>query len=209
MSRLDLYAAHGHFNPASDPKLSPLNAENRPPVVDFINAHARGLTALRTLHYTAHSPWRFTTFNLNGEKTFNANVGMYYGWQDIRGYDSIIPRQYAQFMDQIAPQEDELLYNRIAPLYNNTAGETYAYLDNPLLDLLNVKYVLTEHYIPNPKWQEVYRDKSIGVYENKEVMDRAFIVPEAQVAAVDQQPLLKTDFTTLSLLKMRQPSRTR
>ncbi|CAN5689842.1 hypothetical protein BH10CHL1_BH10CHL1_13720 [soil metagenome] len=182
----DLYAAHGHFNPASDPKLSPLEPANRPAVVDFINAR-------EAVNGTSHSPWRFTTFNLAGEKTFNANVGMYYGWQDIRGYDSIIPRQYAQFMEQIAPQANELLYNRIAPLYNNPSGETYAALDNPLLDLLNVKYVLTEHYIPNPSWQEIYRDKSIGVYENQEVMDRVFIVPEAQVAAVDQQPLLKTD----------------
>ncbi|MCX6049685.1 MAG: flippase [Chloroflexi bacterium] len=182
----DLYAAHGHFNPASDPKLSPLEPANRPAVVDFINAR-------EAVTNTAQSPWRFTTFNLAGEKTFNANVGMYYGWQDIRGYDSIIPRQYAQFMEQIAPQADELLYNRIAPLYNNPSGETYATLDNPLLDLLNVKYILTEHTIPNPSWQEVYRDQSIGVYENKEVMARVFIVPEAQVAAADQQPLLKTD----------------
>ncbi len=189
----DLYAAHGHFNPASDPQLSPLNAANHPPVVDFINAREGLNNTPPSALSTPHSPWRFTTFNLAGEKTFNANVGMYYGWQDIRGYDSIIPRQYAQFMEQIAPQANELLYNRIAPLYNNTSGETYAALDNPLLDLLNVKYVLTEHYIPNPSWQEIYRDKSIGVYENKEVMDRVFIVPEARVAAVEQQPLLKTD----------------
>jgi hypothetical protein len=75
---------------------------------------------------------------------------MYYGWQDVRGYDSIIPRQYAEFMQQIQPQANELLYNRIAPIYAQPGGDVYAALDNPLLDLLNVKYVLTEHAIPTP-----------------------------------------------------------
>ena len=53
-----------------------------------------------------------------------------------------------EFMDRIAPQENELLYNRIAPLYSNVTGDPYALLDNPLLDLLNVKYVLTEQRDP-------------------------------------------------------------
>ena len=87
---------------------------------------------------------------------------MYYGWHDIRGYDSVIPRQYVQFMDRLAPQENELLYNRIAPLYSNVTGDPYALLDNPLLDLLNVKYVLSERVIPNPSWQEIYTRRSRG-----------------------------------------------
>ncbi|MFN8489267.1 MAG: oligosaccharide flippase family protein [Caldilineaceae bacterium] len=190
---LDLYVAHGHFNPASDPKLSPLNAENRPPVVDFINKREGIDNIPHSALRTPHSLWRFTTYNLPGEKTFNANVGMYYGWQDIRGYDSIIPRQYAEFMNHLVPQANELLYNRIAPLYSNAAPENYAILDNPLLNLLNVKYILTEHYLPNPGWQQIYRDKAIGVYENKNVMPRTFIVPAARVTPPDQQPLLQTD----------------
>ncbi len=138
-------------------------------------------------------PWRFTTFDMPGEKTFNANVGMYYGWQDVRGYDSIIPRQYVDFMERIAPQENELLYNRIAPLYSNVTGDPYALLDHPLLNLLNVKYLLTEHFVPNPQWQEIYRDEAIGVYENQDVMPRVFLVPEARVVPAEEQPLTETD----------------
>ena len=70
-------------------ELSPLNPDAIPPSVRFLNEQpqreADGLT-----------PWRFTTFNVPGEKTFNANAGMYYDWQDIRGYDSTIPAQYAR-----------------------------------------------------------------------------------------------------------------
>ncbi|MGL4649138.1 MAG: oligosaccharide flippase family protein, partial [Caldilineaceae bacterium] len=145
--------------------------------------------------------WRFTTFNLPGEKTFNANVGMYYGWQDLRGYDSIIPRQYVALMERIAPQGDELLYNRIAPLYATPGGDPYAVLDNPLLDALNVKYILTEHTIPNGSWEEVYRDAAIAVYRNREAAPRALIVPAAQVIPAAEQPLTTTDLRSTLFLE--------
>jgi O-antigen/teichoic acid export membrane protein len=195
---LDLFVAHGHFNPASDPSLSPRSPQGTPPVVTFLNEREAQLAAASPLGPADVGPanagtWRFTTFNVPGEKTFNANVGMYYGWHDLRGYDSIIPRQYAELMSRIQPQDDELLYNRIAPLYAEQGGDVYAVLDNPLLDLLNVKYVLTEHAIPNPAWREIYRDASIGVYENTEVLPRVILIPEARVLPADQQPLTETD----------------
>ena len=191
----DLYWAHGNFNPSAPVELSPISEAGTPPVVNFIQARepwpsqadaqiANGLPLM---------PWRFTTFNAPGEKTFSANVGMYYGWHDLRGYDSIIPRQYVALMDQIAPQANELLYNQIAPLYSQPGGDVYAVLDNPLLDLLNVKYILTEHHIPNPSWVEVYRDEAIGVYENRQAYPRAWIVPQAQVMDAAAQPLLTSD----------------
>ncbi len=187
LTLVDLYAAHGRFNPASDPALSPLVPENIPPVVRFLNERENVSDAQLS------TPWRFTTFNLPDEKTFNANVGMYYGWQDVRGYDSIIPRQYTEFMERIAPQANELLYNKIAPLYSNVSAEPYAVLDNPLLDLLGVNYVLTTHYLPNPSWREVYRDEAIAAYENLEVLPRVQIIPTAQVSPLDQQPLTTSD----------------
>ncbi len=182
---LDLYAAHGRFNPAADVALSPLRAEGTPAVVTFLEEREAEEGA----------PWRFTTFNLPDEKTFNANAGMYYGWHDLRGYDSIIPRTYVDLMQQIAPQEGELLFNRIAPLYaqGGEAGDPYAVLEDPLLDALNVKYVLTEHTIPNASWQEVYRDEAIAVYENREVLPRAWIVPEARMAPAGGEPLAASD----------------
>ena len=35
----------------------------------------------------------------------NANVGWLYGLQDVAGYDSIIPKQYVDYMEQIEPQD--------------------------------------------------------------------------------------------------------
>ncbi|RIK35943.1 MAG: hypothetical protein DCC55_28835, partial [Chloroflexi bacterium] len=199
---LDLFATHGRFNPASDPALSPLNPDNVPPVVKFLNEReGRDSCQLTIDNCQLLTDWRFTTFNVPGEKTFNANVGMFYGWQDVRGYDSVIPRQYVNFVEQIAPQADELLYNRIAPLYSNPGGDVYAVLDNPLLDLLNVKYVLTEHYVPNPGWREIYRDEGIAVYENLEVLERVFITPAAQVVLTGEQPLPESDLSSVVFLE--------
>jgi O-antigen/teichoic acid export membrane protein len=187
---LDLFLAHGQFNPASDPALSPWTEQGTPPVVKFINER-EGLDAPRPSPFAPD--WRFTTFNAPGEKTFNANAGMYYGWHDVRGYDSIIPRQYVEFMNRIQPQANELLYNRIAPIYAQVGGDVYAALDNPLLDLLNVKYLITEHAAPNPGWQEIYNDGAVRVYENLEVLPRVLIAPEAQVVPADEQPLTTAD----------------
>lgn len=160
---LDLWL-YGHgFHAAAKPKWLAF----RPPVVDFL------LKAQQE-----EGPWRFTTFILPGEKTFNANVGMFYGLEDVRGYDSIIPRQYVAFMEQIEEQ-DELLYNRIAPLSD------YASLDSPLLHLLGVRYLLTTQPISHPAWTLVY-DREVKVYRNERAFPRAFLVHGALVMPPDQ-----------------------
>jgi len=150
----DLFLIGRGFNPSVDPQLINFT----PPSVAFLQSDP--------------DLFRFTTFNAPGEKTFNANTGIFYRLSDIRGYDSIIPQQYAQFMGLIEEQ-GELLYNRIAPLYQ------YESLDSPLLDLLNVKYVVTTRHIPNPGYTLVYDDE-VRIYRNDDYLPRAFMVPEAK-----------------------------
>jgi O-antigen/teichoic acid export membrane protein len=150
---LDLFVGAIGFNPAVDPQL--LNYT--PPVIGFLKQD--------------QSPWRFTTFDPHGRKTFNANGGWPYGLQDVRGYDSIILKQYADYMGVIEEQ-NETQFNRIQPI------TTYSGLDSPLLDLLNVKYVMTDPdvTIDSPKYKLAY-DAEVKVYENLGVMPRAFTMP--------------------------------
>ena len=159
----DLFAIATGFNPAAEPDL----AQFTPPSVQFLQQQ--------------NELFRIATFDAPGEKTFNANVGMYYGLHDIRGYDSMIPKQYASFMGLIEKQ-GELIYNRIAPLYR------YDSLDSPLLDLLNVKYVLTTQHIPNPGFTLVY-DEEVRIYRNDDCLPRAFVVYEAEVCEDEAQML--------------------
>ncbi len=156
---LDLLILAAGFNPATETRLAGLT----PPSVEFLQSD--------------EELYRLTSFNAPGEKTFHANVGMYYGFHDIRGYDSIIPKQYADFMGQIEEQ-GELIYNRIAPLYQ------YDSLDSPLLDLLNVKYVVTTQHIPNPNYTLVYDDE-LRIYRNDDYLPRAFVVYDAEVIEDD------------------------
>ena len=89
----------------------------------------------------------------------------------MRGYDSIILKQYADYMGVIEEQ-NETQFNRIQPI------TTYGGLDSPMLDLLNVKYVLTDPDVPieSPKYKLVY-DAEVKVYENLGVLPRAFTMP--------------------------------
>jgi O-antigen/teichoic acid export membrane protein len=157
----DVFVFGYGFNPAADPKL----LDFKPPVVEFLQQD-------RDLY-------RITTYNAPGEKTFNANVGMFYDLSDARGYDSIIPKQYTDYMGLIYAQS-ELLHNRIAPIYTDTLQA----LDSPLLDLLNVKYVLTTQEIESPKYTLVY-DGEMRVYRNEGAMPRAFSLPAKCAVVTD------------------------
>jgi len=152
-----LVMGHG-FNPAADARL----ADFTPPAIQFLQAQ----------------PGIFRIASLDSEssgKILNPNVGMFYGLQDIRGYDSIIPKQYADFMGLIETQ-GQLLYNRISPFY--WAGS----LDSALVDLLNVRFVLTKERLTNTHYRLVY-DNELRIYENTNVLPRAFVVPRARVIA--------------------------
>jgi len=159
---VDLLSFGAGFHPAVDPAL----LEYTPPVVEFLRQDT--------------SLWRYGVFAPPGTtKTMNANVGMFFDLQSIDGYDSIFPQQYVAYMELIEPQ-DQILYNRIAPL------REWSSLDSPLLDLLNVKYVVTEVEIPNPaKYRLVYEDEAVRVYENLTVLPRAFSLPATAAVVVD------------------------
>ncbi|MBL8045391.1 MAG: oligosaccharide flippase family protein [Anaerolineales bacterium] len=156
---VDLIMTIWGFNPASDPKL----LEYVAPSAKFLQQDA--------------SLWRYTSFDPTGQKPYNANVGWYYNFQDVRGYDSLFTRQYADYMKLINPQY-ELDFNRIAPLSEWDA------LNSPLLDLLNVKYVVSVVEIPNNKYTLVF-DGEVKIYRNEAVMPRAYTLPQTATLAVD------------------------
>ena len=162
------------FGTAVNPAVDPALLEYVPPVVEFLSSDP--------------SVWRYATFTPPGTtKTMNANVGMFYGFQCVAGYDSLFSSQYAEYMGLIEAQ-DERQYNRIASF------REWSSLDSPLTDLLNVKYIITEVEIPNPaKYQLVYQDTAVRVYENLAVMSRVFTLPgTSAVGSSDASQALRT-----------------
>ncbi len=157
---IDLLMAGAGFNPSVNPELLQI----KPRVVQWLEDQAE-----RDPYFRINS---FDTPDGPGNKVYLANATMFSNLFDVRGYDSIIPGQYAQFMQLIQPNGD-LLFNRIGPLYY----DGYNALDSALLDLLGVRYILTAVEIGNPNYELVYNDE-VRVYENLDVMPRAFVVHE-------------------------------
>ncbi len=164
----DLWLIGGHFNPAVDPKLLYFT----PPAVSFLERRL-----------DAHDPWRFTTFEVAGQttKTMNANSGWWHHLQDVRGYDSIIPKTYVDYMRRIEPQ-GQLLYNRVSPFYD------LASLTDARTHLLGIRYVMSEVPLDVPGYRRVY-DGEVYIYENERALPRAFLLRCAQEQDPSYGPL--------------------
>jgi O-antigen/teichoic acid export membrane protein len=175
---LDLMVAGWDFNSAADP----VWLDYTPDAVAWLEARqAEGL------------PFRYTTINF-GENPLHANSTWRYGLHDARGYDSLIPKQYADYMNLIAPQGG-LLNNRIDPIAWNNAKA----LASPLLDLLNVRYVVTDWLIEDADvlgYDEVYVDAGVRIYENRDALPRAYTLPYYDLTE-DQCGAVPDDFGTI------------
>ncbi|MBI5960748.1 MAG: YfhO family protein, partial [Chloroflexi bacterium] len=155
---LDLMVAGWDFNPSADP--------------DWLDYTPDSVKWLQQ-QQADQGPFRYTTIDF-GQSPLHANSTWRYGLQDARGYDSMIPKQYAEYMNLIAPQGG-LLHNRIDPIsWDNSQA-----LESRLFDLLNVRYVVTDYVFPDTVsgYQEVYVDGGVRIYENLDALPRAYTLP--------------------------------
>ncbi|TAK30037.1 MAG: hypothetical protein EPO21_20015 [Chloroflexota bacterium] len=127
-------------------------------------------------------PYRVVSFDQGG--ALQPNTAMLAGIQDVRGYDTVIPRQYVEYWS-LLEKPSGLLYSQIDRLMDPRS------LQSPLLDLLNVKYVLTTASIGLPNLEEVYRGE-ISIYRNTRVLPRAFMIddPAGVTVARDKEQAL-------------------
>ena len=168
---VDLLSFGWGFNPQADSAQLSIT----PPVVEFLRQD--------------QGVWRLSSFDPHGSRVLDSNTAMYFDFQDVRGYDSTFATQYVRYMNWIEPQ-GQLLYNRIAPFTQ------FSSLDSPLTDLLNVKYILTDVEIPLPKYQLVYEEPALRVYENLTVMSRAFTLPQSATIVVPDAEAVGTMLQT-------------
>lgn len=155
---LDLAWAGAGFHAAVDPALLDFTPES-----------------VRWLQEQNPATWRLTTYDPAGTAPLNANVPWLQGLADIRGYDSIIPRQYTEYMAAIEPQNG-LIYNRIQPIGSAAA------LESPLLDALAVRYVVSSGPIDSPTYRLAWEGEGVRIYENLDAAPRAYTLPGAPAA---------------------------
>ena len=171
----DLLIASWGFNTAADPRL----LDFEPPAVTWLKERQK-----------EEEPFRYITLDAPAQGLDNllpANATMRYGLDDVRGYDSIISRQYVDYMRQVQPQT-ALDFNRIAPLYLDRValGE----VNWQRLDLLNVRYVVSHREIVLPpeldrRLVPVYEDEAVRIYENTQAVPRVVVIRDAGAAPLD------------------------
>ena len=173
---VDLMIASWGFNPASDPAL----LDFTPPAIQWLLERQQ-----------AEGPFRYTTIDDpslgDRGKIMNANMGWRYGLDDVRGYESIIPKQYVDFMSKIAPQV-QLDFNRVSPLY----PDQLASVNWTRLQMLNMRYIITSKnlnlydYLPTnvdpqygtaqPDPAPVYEDEVVRIWQSPQPpMPRAYV----------------------------------
>ncbi len=158
---VDLYLASAGFHAAADPAL-----------LDFTPAAVRWLQE-------QPGEWRITTYDTIGSGTLNANTPWPQGLMDVRGYDSIIPRQFTEYMAAIEAQNG-LQFNRIQPIGSAAA------LESPLLAALAARYVASAEPITSPSYRPVWQGEGLVIYENLAAAPRAYALPRsAEVQAAD------------------------
>ncbi|MDO8689480.1 MAG: oligosaccharide flippase family protein [Dehalococcoidia bacterium] len=165
LAAADLFYFGYQYNAAQDPK-----------IMDFVPPSVQFLQQDKDL---------FRVVSFNYEDSLTPNTAELFGIQDARGYDSIILREYADYW-KLMEEPHGLLYNRIYKLVRPQS------LTSPFLDLLNVKYVLTNQPITDAgasqHLKEVYRGEVI-IYENLDYLPRAFLVAEALSVSSRQDAL--------------------
>jgi hypothetical protein len=113
------------------------------------------------------------------------NAATSYGLQDVQGYNAIHLAIYDEYMAALNGQTQNRHFSNVLP-------EGF---DSPLLDLLNVRYVVTPAATsPNRSYMQdlknnlrtVYEDDRVEVLENREALPRAWIVHSARQAAPEE-----------------------
>jgi hypothetical protein len=114
---------------------------------------------------------------LRTDEILHANYSAAYGIPDISGYDAPISKRYEQlyrFLGGVAVRDRQ-----------------YWQPDWPLVDFLNVKYVLSKNPLSPDRFNPVYRTDSFVIYENRHVLPRAYMVYNNEVVTADTDILAR------------------
>jgi hypothetical protein len=125
--------------------------------------------------------------------TFFPNVSAVYGYEDVRAHDPMTPGRYVGLLSH-ATGYDPTEY--FAPWTN---------WEHPLLDYLNVRYVLTSARGELPHgFRKIYDGDDGTLFENEEVLPRFFAVPNVVIEfrdAVFAQRLRDLSWKDMALLE--------
>jgi hypothetical protein len=118
------------------------------------------------------------------------NRGVLHGVEDVQGYNPVQPKRFVDYLTALngAPQE-----------YHD-ANITQTGLNSPLLDLLNIRYIVIPASFPADRldlrdleaaFPTIYADGQAQILENTNALPRAWVVHDVRQVATDEVlPLL-------------------
>jgi len=92
------------------------------------------------------------------------NTGAMFGFEDVRVHDPMADHRYVEFLTQTVGWDPQDYYAK----WNDA--------DTPVLDFLNVKYVITDpsRQLSAPRYQQIYAGRDGRIYMNRDVRPRFF-----------------------------------
>ena len=102
-------------------------------------------------------------------RIFNGNTSSVYNIEQVSGYDPLYLKSYAQLVTawQSGKVTSPGSFNRII------TPEDFSL---PITDFLNIKYIVTFDEISKPEFTKVFEEGQTKIFENNNVLPRAFIV---------------------------------
>jgi len=125
------------------------------------------------------SPFRFMNTD---RRIFPPNFSVAYRLQTIDGYDPLYLLRYGELIAASERGKPD-----ISPPFGFNRIITPQNYQSPIIDLLNVKYVLSLKEENSAKLVKVFQEGQTRVYENKNVFPRAFMVYDYQLADGQQE----------------------
>jgi hypothetical protein len=121
------------------------------------------------LDFLRTRPGPFRVLGLDGQFPPNANA--MYGIEEVRGYNALDRDTYLRFLAATGP------YPQPASWFPTLHFSNF---ESRLVDLLNVRYVLSSRELRHPKLSPVW-ERGTRVYENRAALPRAFMVYASRV----------------------------
>lgn len=149
------------------------------------------------------------TFRVIGlDRAFSNNFPMAFGLQTVGGYNALFPRRLFQVMSLLEPTLEEGRrqgFSGEISLYEKTTE-----LRSPILDMLNVRYIVARETADLRRWGLKLRFHSekdgMTIWENENALPRAFFVSHAVEAQGRELALLQEkEFDPSKLLVLSEP----
>lgn len=114
------------------------------------------------------------------------NFSAFYKIQTVDGYDPLYLRRYGELV-----AVSERNSSNINPPFGFNRIITPQNYSSKIIDFMNVKYILSFDEINNDKLDEVFKNGSVKVYENKAVLPRTFFVNQTVHSESKQASITK------------------